>query len=248
MVITVIIYYLIPKRVQWCFLLLCSYVFYTIADPRYLIFIAVTTVTVWFTAIRIEKLHMEQKEYLKLHSKEISKSDKQAYKSKMKSRRMKWLLLGLLLNLGILSVTKYTNFVIANINNIFKGAVSLKRADIIVPLGISFYTFQSLGYIIDVYRNKQQAQHNLFKFALFVSFFPQLAQGPISRYGQLAPSLLAEHRFERKNVSYGAMRIVWGYFKKVVIADRIVAGLTTMIGDEKYTGAYVFCAMLFYAF
>ena len=240
--------YIIPKKAQWVFLLLCSYAFYTLADPRYLIFIAVTTITVWFSALRIEKINKEQKAYTKEHLSELSRAQRQAYKSKMKSKSFKWLILCLLLNLGILSVTKYTNFVIANINDIFNGAISLKRVDIIVPLGISFYTFQSLGYIIDVYRNKQQAQHNVFKFALFVSFFPQLAQGPISRYGHLAPTLLAKHSFKRKNVSYGAMRIIWGYFKKVVIADRIVTGLNTLIGNESYTGAYVLVAMLFYAF
>ena len=244
---TLLAFYLIPKKAQWCFLLVCSYIFYTIADPRYLIFIAATTVTVWFAAIKVEKINNEQKEYLKAHKGEISKADKQAYKDRMKSRRWKWLLICLLLNLGILSVTKYTNFMINNINDIFSGAVSLKPVDIIVPLGISFYTFQSLGYLIDVYRAKHEAQHNIFKFALFVSFFPQLAQGPICRYSDLAPSLLAQHRFDRKNFSYGVMRILWGYFKKVVIADRVVTGLSAIVGSTEYTGAYVLCAMFFYA-
>jgi len=241
-------YYIVPKKIQWCFLLTASYVFYTIADPRFLIFILTTTVTVWFTSIKIEKINIEQKAYIKEHKAELSKAEKQAYKDKMKSRRWKWLLLGLLFNMGILSVTKYTNFVLKNIHGIFSDASSFKPVNLIIPLGISFYTFQSLGYIIDVYRGKSEAQHNFFKFALFVSFFPQLAQGPISRYGDLAPTLFAEHRFEHKNFSYGLMRIMWGYFKKVVIADRIITAVTTLVGGSEYTGTYVFCAMFFYAF
>ena len=245
---TLLLYYLIPKKAQWGFLLAASYVFYAIADLRYLLFIMTTTVTVWYVALRVEKINLEQKAYLKAHKAELSKEEKSAYKNQTKRRRWHWLLLGLLFNLGILSVTKYTNFVIHNINSLLHGASTLQPVDMIVPLGISFYTFQSLGYLIDVYRGKQEAQHHLLKFALFVSFFPQLAQGPISRYGDLAPTLLAEHSFERKPFSYGLMRILWGYFKKVVIADRIITGVTTLIGDTQYTGAYVFCAMFFYAF
>ena len=245
---TLLLYYIIPKKLQWGFLLVASYVFYALADLRYLIFIMTTTVTVWYVAKRVEAINLEQKAYIKAHKGELSKEDKAIYKARVKRRRWHWLLLGLLFNLGILSVTKYTNFVIANLNSLLHGAATLQLVDMIVPLGISFYTFQSLGYLIDVYRGKQEAQHHLLKFALFVSFFPQLAQGPISRYGNLAPTLLAEHSFERKTFSYGLMRILWGYFKKVVIADRIITGVTTLIGDSQYTGAYVFCAMFFYAF
>jgi D-alanyl-lipoteichoic acid acyltransferase DltB (MBOAT superfamily) len=157
------------------------------------------------------------------------------------------------LNLGILAFTKYTNFAITNVNKLLSDAASLKTVDLIVPMGISFYTFQSLGYVIDGYRDKQQAQRNPFKFLLFISFFPQLVQGPISRYGDLAPTLFEGHRFERKNVSYGAMRILWGYFKKVVLADRMLVAVKTLVlpgaeGGYEYFGAYVFVAMLFYAF
>ena len=248
LICTIVLYYLMPKKVQWIFLLIASYVFYALADPRYLIFIITTTVSVWFIALKVEKINTEQNDYLQAHKKELSKEEKQAYKNKMKSKRWKWLLLCLFFNLGILSVTKYTNFVLSNVVGLFLGDKAFQPIDLIIPLGISFYTFQSLGYVIDVYRGKQEAQHNIFKFALFVSFFPQLAQGPISRYGDLAPTLLAPHKFERKTFSYGAMRILWGYFKKVVLADRILAGVTTLISGGEYTGAYVFCAMMFYAF
>jgi D-alanyl-lipoteichoic acid acyltransferase DltB (MBOAT superfamily) len=118
----------------------------------------------------------------------------------MKKRKLRYFLVCLLLNIGILSVTKYTNFVIANINSFLSDANQLSLVDMVVPMGISFYTFQSMGYLIDVYRGTQKAQGNPFKLALFVSFFPQLVQGPISRYHDLAPTLFAPHKLEGRNV------------------------------------------------
>lgn len=245
--VTLVIYYLIPKKAQWGFLLAASYVFYACADWRSLFFIVLTTVSVYICALRVERLNGIQKDYLAAHKGELSKPMRQEYKKKMRRARRKWMLICVLLNLGVLAVTKYADFFIENIAALF--SADARPLNLILPMGISFYTFQSLGYLIDVYRDKQAAQHNPFKFALFVSFFPQLVQGPISRYGDLAPTLFASHRFERKTVSYGLMRMLWGYFKKVVLADRIVTGVITLVSrPDRYTGAYVLVAMLFYAF
>ena len=244
-----VLYYIVPKKWQWPLLLVFSYVFYWIADPRYLLFILVTTVSTWFAGIKMEDINTEQSAYLKEHKADLSREDKKVYKASMKKKKWSWLLGALLLNIGILSVTKYTNFVITNINNLFAGEGPLQAIDLIIPMGISFYTFQSMGYVIDVYRGKQEAQRNFFKLALFVSFFPQLVQGPISRYHNVAPSLFAEHKFDGKTVSFGLTRILWGYFKKMVVADRIITAVTALIGNtDTYTGSYVFVAMLFYAF
>ncbi|HOB20919.1 MAG TPA: MBOAT family O-acyltransferase, partial [Candidatus Atribacteria bacterium] len=116
-------------------------------------------------------------------------------------------------------------------------------------MGISFYTFQTMGYIIDVYRGKHPAERNFFKLALFVSFFPQLIQGPISRFSDLAQTLYKEHSFDSRNISFGIQRILWGYFKKVVLADRILVAVNTLIKNpDTYQGAYVLIGMLFYAY
>ena len=248
MAVVLLAYYLVPKKWQWPLLLVASYIFYWCASPWYLLFIGVTTVSTYAVSRLLERVNATQKAYLAEHKAELDKEAKKAYKAKMKAKKWHLLLLCLIFNLGILSVTKYTNFVITNINAFLSGSSKLALVDMIVPLGISFYTFQSMGYIIDVYRDKQPAQKNFFKLALFVSFFPQLAQGPISRYGDLSRTLYEPHRFERKTVSYGLMRILWGYFKKVVIADRLVTGVIALVGGQQYNGAYVFAAMLFYAF
>ena len=248
MAVVLLAYYLVPKKAQWPLLLVASYIFYWCASPWYLLFIGVTTVSTYGISRLLERVNATQKAYLAEHKAELDKEAKKAYKAKMKAKKWHLLLICLIFNLGILSVTKYTNFVINNINAFLSGSSKLALVDMIVPLGISFYTFQSMGYIIDVYRDKQPAQKNFFKLALFVSFFPQLAQGPISRYGDLSKTLYEPHGFDRKTVSYGLMRILWGYFKKVVIADRLVTGVIALVGGEQYNGAYVFVAMLFYAF
>lgn len=249
LVLVLVSYYVVPKKLQWPLLLVFSYVFYFIADPMYLLFILVTTISTYFVSIKMENINAEMSAYIAEHKAELTKDEKKAYKAKMKARKWNWLLLCLFLNIGILSVTKYTNFVITNINNLFAGEGPLQLVDMIIPMGISFYTFQTMGYIIDVYRGKQEAQRNPFKLALFVSFFPQLVQGPISRYGDLAPTLFAEHKFDGKTVSFGLSRILWGYFKKMVIADRMLPAVTELVQNpNEYSGAFVFVAMLFYAF
>lgn len=249
--VTVVLYYLIPKRFQWMLLLAADYVFYAIAGAAFLPFILVTTVSAYLVGMKLHSLRHGQEAYLSLHKQEMSRDERKQYKATEKKKQWKWLLLALLFNLGILAVLKYTNFTIANINSLmhtFGSNTELSFVNLVLPLGISFYTFQTLGYVIDVYRGKYEAETNPFKFALFVSFFPQLVQGPISRFDDLSKSLFAEHSFDAKTVSYGLQRILWGYFKKMVIADRMLTAVTTIIkGPEEYKGAYVFAGMLFYA-
>lgn len=241
--ILAILYYVFPKKLQWMLLLLFSYLFYLSWNPLYLIFIAVTTVTIWGCGLLIDRNYETQSSYLKANKENLSKDEKKLYKSGMKKARGRWLLLGILINIGILAVVKYTQFVVG----IFNGGKGLSFVTFIVPLGISFYTFQAVGYLIDVKRGTIKAEKNLFKFALFVSFFPQLIQGPISRFADLSETLLAEHVFDWKNISYGGQRVMWGFFKKLIVADRVAPAVTTLVGDiQTYSGAYAFAAMILY--
>lgn len=250
--VVLLLYYLIPKKFQWQLLLAASYLFYFAAGPSFLLYILVTTASTWFTAFRIQALGETQKLYLKENKESLSKDEKKAYKAKIKHGQWKWMLACLLLNIGILAVVKYTNFAISNINGILSAVGSnnqLSFLNIVLPMGISFYTFQSMGYLIDVYRGVVPAEKNFFKLALFVSFFPQLIQGPISRFGDLAQSLFEKHKFDAQTVSFGLQRILWGYFKKMVLADRMLTAVNAIIRDtESYSGAYVFVGMMFYAF
>ena len=252
LIVLVLLYYLVPVKWQWKLLLAASYLFYFYANPIYCIYIFITTVTTWYAGCRIQSIREKQKNFLQEQKDLLNKEEKKRYKAVMKHKTWLWTLACLIFNIGVLAVVKYTNFCISNANLFLDAVGSTKQLNflnIIVPLGISFYTFQAMGYIIDVYRKSVTAEKNIFKFALFVSFFPQLIQGPISRFKDLSQTLFSEHRFNIHTISLGLQRILWGYFKKLVIADRILIGLKTLTQNpEIYSGAYVFVEILFYAF
>lgn len=245
-----LLYYTVPKKARWVLLLCASMVFYFLADPVFPLFILATAAITYFGAIRIGKLHDEQTKYLKDNKATLSREDKKEYKAKMDKRRKAWYLPTLLACFGILAVMKYTNFVIYNINSVITsaGGAPLSFVSLILPMGISFYTFQSMGYLIDVKRKKYAPEENFFRLLLFVSFFPQLVQGPISRYDDLSKTLYAGNDFDAKTFSHGARRILWGYFKKLVVADRMLIAVNELIDKpEQYKGVYVVLLMLFYA-
>ncbi len=243
--ILLVLYYTLAKRAQWPLLLAGSFVFYAFASPKYLIYMAATILTTWGAGVKIANINAERDSYLAEH-KDLPREEKKAVKGKAKKRSHTIMGLCLLFNLGMLAVVKYTNFVISNINSLF--GTDLGFFKIALPMGLSFYIFQSMGYIIDVHRGKYPAEKNLAKLALFVSFFPQLIQGPISRFDDLSKTLYGPHSFDARNVCFGAWRVLWGYFKKLVIADRMVVAITTITGKaEKYPGVYVVALVFFYA-
>ncbi len=249
-----LLYYLIPKKLQWMLLLVANFLFYFSAGRYYPIFILVTSFTVYVTGCLMGKVDDSLEEYeRKIKAGEIEKPDreeKKKIKGRMAKKKKCYMLICLLLNLGVLAVTKYTNFVIDNVGSLLvaAGKTAPKEIDLIVPLGISFYTFQAVSYLLDVYWNKCEVQKNFFRFTLFVSFFPQLIQGPISRYGDLSKTLYAEHKAEWKGIRFGLERILWGYFKKLVVADRLSVAVVALMRDpDYYTGGFVFVGMVFYA-
>lgn len=246
-----LLYYLIPKRFQWILLLAANIVFYACAGLSGLLFMGITIVTAYAATMGLSAIQENAERYGNAQKGIWSKEERKCYKAQVKKKKWRLLLLCLCINLGILGILKYTNFAIANVNGIAEtvcGRRPLHYVDFVLPMGISFYTFQTLGYVIDVYRGKAEAQKNFFKMALFTSFFPQLVQGPISRFSDLSKTLYEEHAFCLKTVWFGLQRILWGYFKKLVIADRILIAVNTIIGQpEQYGGFYVFCGMMFYA-
>ena len=247
-----IAYYSIPKKYQWQLLLGASYLFYYFSGPENLLYISFTTLSTYAAAVKISEMHQIQSQHLALHGEEMSREEKKAYKALVKSRQRRWLLACLILNFGVLAVTKYSNFAIANINwalGALGSGTRISFLELALPMGISFYTFKTMGYIIDVYRGKYPAERNPFKLALFTSFFPQLVQGPISRFDNLSQTLFGQHSFDSRNVSRGLQRILWGFFKKVVLADRMLVAVNTIIRNpDTYQGAFVFMGMLFYAY
>lgn len=241
-----VLYYILPKKWQWPFLLVASYAFYAYSGVHFLLFLLFTSLTAYAATIRIGVLQKGQKAYLAEHKGELSREEKKAFKASVKNKTKFWLIICLVVNFVLLGVIKYTDFIIANINAIISGNFGFMN--FALPMGLSFYMFQTMGYVIDVYWEKVEAEKNPFKVLLFTSFFPQLVQGPISRYGDLSETLFSEHRFDWRVVSFGLERILWGFFKKMVIADRILTAVTTIIHNpDTYQGVFVLVGMFFYA-
>ncbi len=252
MAILLVVYYIFPKKYQWMLLLAASYAFYAFSGLENILFIAATTLSCFFAARIMESMRHKEDAYVAEHKESLDKEARKAYRAKEKKKRLRVLLLGLVFNFGILAVLKYTAFAVKNVNSV----ISLFKAEplviptLLLPMGISFFIFQSTAYLIDVYRGKTYAEKNAARLALFVSFFPQLAQGPISRHGELAHQLYEPHPFNGKNLKFGLQRILWGFFKKLVIADRVLVAIKPMLDVKtggEYTGAYVFLLIILYS-
>ncbi len=243
-------YFLTPSKWQWVTLLIGSYVFYAFAGLDCLVFIAFTTVTAYVISRLLKKSITKENEYVSVNREALSKEERKAYRARAKKKRFHILLWGLVLNFGVLAVLKYTAFAINNLNTVvgWFGSDGFTIPDLLLPMGISFYTFQTMGYLIDVYRAKVEPERNIAKMALFVSFFPQLVQGPISRFADLGEQLVTPHKFNGKIFTFGLQRILWGYFKKLVIADRVLVAMNTLLDSpEEYKGAYVLLLILLYS-
>ena len=233
-VIFLIAYYVCPKRFRWMVLLLASYCYYIIICGKYVAFILFTTASTYFGAVFIDILLDTQKKTIKENAKSWSREQRKAYKETIRKKRIAIMLLVLILNFGLLGFLKYIPYA--------------SGLGLLLPLGISFYTFQSMGYLIDVYQEKVKAQTNFFKLALFVSFFPQIIQGPIAVYDDLAGQLYEGHVFDYDKVKRGALLVLWGAFKKMVIADRAVVVMNYILSDvHGLSGSYVMFAAVVYA-
>lgn len=230
----ILLYYLTPLKYRWVLLLIASYGFYLSSGVKVMLFLLFTTAVVYGGARWMESVR------------DHAKSKKAAKKT---NKRI--LLLEALVNFGILFVLKYYNFIADNLNGLigmFKYDFSMPLVNLILPLGISFYTFQAVGYSIDVYRGKIKAETNFLQFALFLSFFPQMTQGPIFRYGDLAPQLKEGHKFSLTNLKFGLVLVLWGYFKKLVIADAASTAVTNVFGRyDTFDGMQVLIGMVLYA-
>ena len=245
------LYYLIPKRLQWVLLLVASVIFYTAGGIQSAGYVVITATSIYIAARAMQKLADEQKQYIKANKATLTKEDKVAYKTQIKKKRKLWMLAALLLNIGFLCFFKYFHFVLEQINAILHLAGATQINDtfkFIIPLGISFYTFQAVGYLLNVYWEKTIAEKNYPKFLLFVSFFPQMTQGPISEYDQLSEQLFTEHSFEYKNYAWGFQRMIWGFFKKMVIANQL-AKYVDLVFDNyaEYTGISVLIGAFLYS-
>lgn len=213
-----ILYHIVPARLRWIFLLAASYVFYMNLHVAYGLLLLFTTALTYFLALGLEK-------------------------APDLAGKKRCLLGGVLPLVGILLVFKLGAPVIDRLNALAEaGRLSMHplTVKILLPAGVSFYFFQSMGYLIDVYRGKSKAERHFGYYALFVSFFPQLLAGPIGRADSLLPQLKKERSFDYENVTYGLKLMAWGYFKKLVIAD-----VFATVVDKVYNNPYSYVGLVF---
>lgn len=240
-----IIYQLTPQRWRSRVLLGFSYVFFWSLSGNLIIYLLGTTVFVHCIGIWLEWLKSEQKAELSCAQREEKKRIKGIYQRK--SRRV--LLFGVVLLVGILAYLKYYNFFVDNVTGIFGSMLpfTLEEKKILMPIGISFYTLQAIGYMADVYWGKIRAEEKLEKTALFLAFFPQIMEGPICRWQDTSETLFSGRPLEIDNITDGYIRIFWGLFKKKVVADRLAIGVNAIFDNyTSYSGAMIAFAAVAY--
>ena len=229
----VILYYLVPKKLQWVVLLLASMVFYLAGGVKSAVWLVLVAAVTWLTGLLLARQNARPA------------PDKQ---TKAAVRRVKKRICAVcaVLCFGLLYLMKYWNFTASALPSALGD--KLPRWDFVVPMGLSYFIFQAVGYVIDVYRGKTDAQKNPLRYGLFVSFFPQLIQGPIARFDQLESQLVTPHRFDLDGIERGLLLMLWGWFKKKVIADRALSLVEAVFGNQSaYGGAVIVVGVLFYS-
>lgn len=226
--VVTLLYFAFPHKVRYIWLLVASYFFYMCWNPKYAMLMGFSTLTTYLSGILIAK-----------------SGDRVALKKI-------WVALSFSVNIAILFFFKYFDFAINNINAVLSSVgfeIINPAFDVILPVGISFYTFQALGYTVDVYRKDIEPEKNILRYALFVSFFPQLVAGPIERSGNLIKQLRERHYFDTKRIANGMMLMLWGFFEKLVIADRAAYVVDTVYNNyTSYTGFSILIATVLFAF
>ena len=234
--IVVAVYYIVPDRIKHLWLLVCSYFFYMCWNAVYALLLLTSTIVTWLCGLGVGRANASD-----------------AAPEKKRRLQKAILIASLVVNLGILFFFKYFDFALNSLNAVLMRLVGfqLNRPgfDVLLPVGISFYTFQALGYTIDVYRGDIYPEKSFTRYALFVSFFPQLVAGPIERSKNLLSQLAVPHRFKFENLREGLLLMLWGFFMKIVIADRAALFVDSVYNNyADFGGVFVFMATLFFIF
>ncbi len=225
--VVTVIYFLLPHRWRWLHLLLASCVFYAAFIPAYILVLFATIIIDYIAGIYIEKAQGK--------------------------RRKNFLVISILSNVGVLAIFKYYNFFIENVNVLLSNfnitGDPLPYLSIILPIGLSFHTFQAMSYTIEVYRGNQKAEKHFGIYALYVMFYPQLVAGPIERPQNMLHQFHEKKYFKYDNLIEGMKLITWGLFKKVVIADRLSLLVNEVYNNPtEYQGLTFVAATIFFAF
>ena len=232
--VIVLVYFLTPKRYSWVLLLAGSYYFYMNWSPKYALLILTSTIITYYSGLKISDLNQP------------------GATSTSKRKKRLWVTASFVSNLSILFFFKYLGFFNESMDLILQSInyeLKFLNFDVLLPVGISFYTFQALSYTMDVYRGQIKAEPHFGKYALFVSFFPQLVAGPIERSTNLLPQLQTRNNFSWEKCKDGLMLIAWGLIKKMVIADRLALVVNEVYGNPTgFSGDDLIIATIFFSF
>ena len=240
-----LIYQLVPRKARWGVLLAASYALY-ITFSKYLVLLLMATAAFTYgIGLWLDRIGNECSEKQKECTDRKQKSE---VKKEFQKKRLLALRVGVFVLLGILFYVNYYNFVAQNVN-IFLGKIGtqLPMAKVMFPMGISFYTLEAVGYIADVYWERYPAEKHLGKLALFLSFFPQIMEGPIARYPDTSDALFAGEPLKMENLNEGFLRIIWGLFKKMIVSDRLTLLTNHIFNNYKeYHGSFIILAAIAY--
>lgn len=245
--VVVFLYYALGKKLQKWVLLAANIVFYALAGLEYIPFLATTMLVSFFCARIISSQYKKAEADMKNCSDAAEKKEIRNRSRKKAKSSMRW---GLAIVLCILIVDKYTNFAVNNVNAVLRqfGVKPLEFFDFVVPLGISYYTFMAVSYVLDVYWKRYEAEQSLLSYAVYLSFFPHITQGPIGRYNRMMPQMDGGVKYCGKNIVYGSQLMLLGFFKKLVVADRLALLVNKVYGSyQEYTGLIFAVATVFYA-
>lgn len=246
--IAFLLYQIFPKKYKYLVLLFFSYLFYIFSNGYLSIFLILSTISIYL----IGRLINKENTNFKTKKESLDKEQRKELKKIINKRKKKILIIGIIFNLLFLIVLKYLNFIlgsIASIAGLMGLELNIKVLPLLMPLGISFYTLQAIGYLIDVYRGKYEAETNFFKIALFLGFYPCLIEGPISRYDEFGKDLTSPHEFNYESMCHGLQLIIWGLIKKIVMADRMnIIASEVFANYQNYSGIIIVFAIVVYTF
>ena len=242
--LVLIAYQLVPRKYRWGVLLAASYALY-ITFSKYLVLLLMATAAfTWRIGLWMDKIGAE---CAAKQAEVKDRKEKKALKEDYQKKRVWVLRLGVLVLLGILFYVSYYNFVADNINILIGRFAKLPIVKVMFPMGISFYTLEAVGYLADVYWERYPAEKHLGKFALFLSFFPQIMEGPIARYPDTSDALFAGEPLKMENLNEGFLRILWGLFKKMIVSDRLTYLTDFIFGKYKdYHGSFIIFVAIAY--
>ena len=231
------VYFLFPiKQYQWTVLLAASWIFYLAASLSGAVYLAFTTLTTWAGARLIGRMLAASEAAIAENRSVWDRGRRRAFTRTEERKRRRVLAVVLALNFGALAIFKYYGLAATGLAPLL--GLAAPTRSLVMPVGISFYTFQATGYIIDVAHGTVRAERNLARYSLFVSFFPQIIEGPIGVYGELAPQLCAPHSFDFTRLKHGCELMLWGFFKKLVIADRAAVAMGALFENPDLVTLY----------